>query len=379
MIENKNYYIDQINSSKAYQFTTAYHYSGVGFKKAKINLGVFRKTDDVLVGVLQWGCSAQSGIKLDRYVKEPIQTNEYLELNRFCMADSEGKNAESQGISLGIKWIKKNRPDIKLLVSYAGRKEGNYGYIYQATGWEYLGYFISSGFWLLDGQERHQITVWYYYQKHGDTSKPFIESLCDLYHNVTRTWTKQFIYIQRLDSSLTPASEILPYPKPTNEFPIYVKDKVYKNEPFEAATISQKEKPIFHHIENEELFTRRALLRNGLIEKTAIAIYDYNGELEDVANTITAAAEITSICSASISKALKTNKRTCGHYFQYYPAHTEAPKQIEVPWLAQVDDIKFLKQTEIADYCGVSRQAVSQAAKRESGIINGKEIIWNKE
>ena len=53
MIENKNYYIDQINSSKAYQFTSAYHYSGVGFKKAKINLGVFRKTDDVLVGVLQ--------------------------------------------------------------------------------------------------------------------------------------------------------------------------------------------------------------------------------------------------------------------------------------------------------------------------------------
>ena len=116
-------------------------------------------------------------------------------------------------------------------------------------------------------------------------------------------------------------------------------------------------------------------MRNGLIEKTAIAIYDYNGELEDVANTITAAAEITSICSASISKALKSSKRTCGHYFQYYLAHTEAPKQIEVPWLAQVDDIKFLKQTEIADYCGVSRRAVSQAAKRESSIINGREII----
>ena len=30
--------------------------------------------------------------------------------------------------------------------SSAGRKEGNYGYIYQATNWEYLGYFISPGF-----------------------------------------------------------------------------------------------------------------------------------------------------------------------------------------------------------------------------------------
>ena len=46
------------------------------------------------------------------------------------MADSEGRNSESQAISLGIKWLKKNRPDIRLLVAYAGRKEGNYGYIY---------------------------------------------------------------------------------------------------------------------------------------------------------------------------------------------------------------------------------------------------------
>ena len=50
--------------------------------------------------------SAQEGIRLDRYVQEPITKNEYLELNRFSMADSEGKNAESEAISLGIKWIK---------------------------------------------------------------------------------------------------------------------------------------------------------------------------------------------------------------------------------------------------------------------------------
>jgi hypothetical protein len=93
-------------------------------------LGVFDKETNKLVGVLQWGISAQENIRLDRYVQEPIKKEEYLELNRFCMADSEGRNSESQAISLGIKWLKKNRPDIKLLVSYAGRKEGNYGYIY---------------------------------------------------------------------------------------------------------------------------------------------------------------------------------------------------------------------------------------------------------
>ena len=53
LLESKHYYIDLINSSKANQFTSLYHYSGVGFKKAKVNQGIYRKTDDKLVGVLQ--------------------------------------------------------------------------------------------------------------------------------------------------------------------------------------------------------------------------------------------------------------------------------------------------------------------------------------
>lgn len=35
MLSSKDYYVDLINSSKAYKFTSYYHYSGVGFKKAK--------------------------------------------------------------------------------------------------------------------------------------------------------------------------------------------------------------------------------------------------------------------------------------------------------------------------------------------------------
>ena len=53
MLESKHYFIDLINSSKAYTFTSYYHYSGVGFKKAQINQGIFRKEDKKLVGVLQ--------------------------------------------------------------------------------------------------------------------------------------------------------------------------------------------------------------------------------------------------------------------------------------------------------------------------------------
>lgn len=57
IVENNKYFVDQVNSSKANKMTQLYHYSGVGFKKALLNLGVFRKEDNKLVGILQFGCS----------------------------------------------------------------------------------------------------------------------------------------------------------------------------------------------------------------------------------------------------------------------------------------------------------------------------------
>ena len=348
MLESKDYYIDLINSSKANKMTALYHYSGVGFKKAKINQGIYRKSDNLLVGVLQWGCSAQEGIRLDRYVKEPITKDEYLELNRFCMADSEGKNAESQAISLGIKWIKKYRPDIKLLVSYAGRKEGNYGYIYQATNWEYLGYFISDGFWLLDGEERHQITVWYRYKKFCDQSLPFKEGICALYHDVRQTWTKQFIYIQRLDKHLTCASEVLPYPKPSNEYPICTKVKIYKedDEFLSSYTAPAREKVEYYYEKETQLFTRRALARRGELDtiKQGIAIYDRNGELESTARSVREA--ITDVfLDGGIRSALKSGKIYKDHFFRNFILSEEPAETIDVPYLCIIDGYKFMKQT----------------------------------
>lgn len=382
MIESKDYYIDLINSSKANKMTALYHYSGVGFKKAKINQGIYRKSDNLLVGVLQWGCSAQEGIRLDRYVKESITKDEYLELNRFCMADSEGKNSESQAISLGIKWIKQNRPDIKLLVSYAGRKEGNYGYIYQATNWEYLGYFISDGFWLLDGEERHQITVWYRYKKFGNQNLPFKQSICELYHDVRQTWTKQFIYIQRLDKKLTCASPVLPYPKPINEYPICTRVEVYKedNDYLKNYSAPVREKVEYYYEKETQLFSRRALARRGELDtiKNGVAVYDRNGELE--ANYLSIKQTINKdFLEGGIRSALKTGKIYKDHFFRFYKLSDEPADTIEIPYLCIIDGYKFIKQTEIADYCNVTRQAVSSAKQHHAKFINGRLIEWNED
>lgn len=388
MLESKDYYIDLINSSKANKMTAQYHYSGVGFKKAILNQGIYRKSDNLLVGVLQWGCSYQEGIRLDRYVTDNITKNEYLELNRFSMADSEGKNAESQAISLGIKWIKQNRPDIRLLVSYAGRKEGNYGYIYQATNWEYLGYFISNGFWFVDGEERHLATLWKRYERHGDTSLSFYDALCKMYHDVRETKTKQFIYIQRLDKKLHLASPVLPYPKPSNEYPVMTEMRILQrnDEYFENYQVEQKEKIFYYYEKDEQLFSRQALQRRAMKEegierekvfRPYVAVYDRHGDFVDCAETITdLCRKYPEFAVGGVSTAIKNNKIYKNHFFINYSKFSEPPETIEIDYIAEIDGVKFIKQVEIANYLGISRQAVSAAYKRRAETLGGRNVKW---
>ena len=381
MLKNKIYFVDRINSSKANKFTEAYHYSGTGFKKAQYNLGIFRNEDKLLVGVLQWGTSYAMDIRLDRYVKEPLARENYLELNRFCMADSEGKNSESQAISLGIKWIKENLPDIKLLVSYAGRKEGNYGYIYQATNWEYLGYFISPGFWFADGEERHQISLWYRHIQH-DPKTPFLTDLLTMYKDLRQTWTKQFIYIQRLDKHLTPATEPLPYPKPDNEYPIMVKEKIHKqdDEVFNNYSIQKKEPPIYYWEKEKYFFSIKTLRLRGELpptdrSKKQYAIYDVYGHLQKTSKTIRALEDET-LKHSQLAEAAKTGKSYKNIFIKAYELNEEIPEEIEVPIIAIIDEIPFPRIQDIADYLNVSKQAVSKAKIDNKNKIKNTAVIW---
>lgn len=378
IVQNKKYFVAPVNSSKANKFTCYYHYSHVGFKKAKLNLGIYDINTKKLVGVQQWGCSAQEGIRLDRYVKEPITTKEYYELNRFCMADTEGKNAESQAIALGIKWIKRYQPQIRLLVSYAGRKEGNYGYIYQASNWEYLGYFVSNGFWRLDGQEVHHMTVWYRYSHSPYTDLSIPDALCKMYNSVIRTWTKQFIYIQRLDSTLTVASPILSYPKPSM-FSITDREKVYKDEPFEVQNNTQMTAPEYHYDSEELLFTREKLIRDGVLtahcNQYQVAMYDLYGQLLDVRNGLSSFEP--EYLSTSIRRSALKGATYKDHFFKLFPINeTDIPEEVEVPIVGIINEIPFISYAEIGRYCGVTRQAAHAAWKRHAKTVHGYEVIW---
>lgn len=111
-------------------------------------------------------------------------------------------------------------------------------------------------------------------------------------------------------------------------------------------------------------------------EKKSIAIYDRNGNLVETARSIREAIN-GEFLDGGIRSALKSGKIYKDHFFRYF--NIEPFKNIEVPYLCIIDGLKFIKQTEVAEHCGVTKQAVSTAKMHRAPSINGKIIEWNKD
>jgi hypothetical protein len=62
-----------------------------------------------------------------------------MELIRLVILDNYGKNIESYFISQSLKYLKKEFPHIKSIISYADGEQGHKGTIYQACGFYYQG------------------------------------------------------------------------------------------------------------------------------------------------------------------------------------------------------------------------------------------------
>ena len=113
-------------------------------------------------------------------------------------------------------------------------------------------------------------------------------------------------------------------------------------------------------------------------DKQGIAIYNRYGGLVAVARSIRGAIT-KDFLDGGIRAALKSGKIYKDHFFRYYNLPEYPPVNIEVPYLCIIDGVKFMKQTEVAEYCGVTKQAVSSAKAHGATLINGKNVEWNEE
>lgn len=109
--------------------------------------------NDLLFGIITFGIPPSP--YLMRICGEEYKDS-VLELNRLWCYDEAPKNSESFLISQGLKLLKKDKPNIKIIVSFADTRQGHLGYIYQATNWYFTGYSIpGGGSIVIDGQEYH--------------------------------------------------------------------------------------------------------------------------------------------------------------------------------------------------------------------------------
>jgi hypothetical protein len=136
-----NYELRQIDKSVAKKMIVKNHYSHC-WTMCHVALGVFEigkpspfidDTEDTLIGVLVYG--APVGRQVINGLSPILDHGQVLELTRLWIKDGTPKNTESYCIAQSFDWLKKNRPEIKVLVSYADPEAGHLGRIYQATNW----------------------------------------------------------------------------------------------------------------------------------------------------------------------------------------------------------------------------------------------------
>lgn len=126
----KDIVVKVIPSSIANPFIKRHHYSGKVVQNSSLHFGVFLDGD--LHGVMSYGPSLDKS-KIQGLVRG-TGWNEFLELNRMAFDDYLPRNSESRAISMSIKLIRKNAPQIKWIISFADGCSCGDGTIYRASG-----------------------------------------------------------------------------------------------------------------------------------------------------------------------------------------------------------------------------------------------------
>ena len=200
-MKNKSYSIEDVKNSElveidkvnALDIVFNNHYSKVMPRLTKHFLGSFIDKKLVAVLTLGWGVQPLNTIKI---LFPSLITKDYLEIGKMCMLEELPKNSESMILAKMFKWVKENRPDVKLIYTWADGILGKPGYVYQAANFLYGG-FITTDLYLSDTGERvHPRTAQSYLKDKKDVSigrRPNKEFLIE--NNWSHYRGRQFRYV----------------------------------------------------------------------------------------------------------------------------------------------------------------------------------------
>jgi hypothetical protein len=204
------FYIRTIDRRIANGIIIANHYSRRVYSASTLHLGVFLAGE--LAGVLQYGF-AMNPASADSVVAGTLM-NEYLELNRMWLSDAAPRNSESKALSYSIRLIRRVRPAVKWIQSFADERCGLFGTVYQAAGFTFHGEHRGI-FWELDGEFYHNSLM-----TNSKTAKsPRAAHLLANRDRAVRHALRQFRYLRFLQRRFARACRYPPLPFPKPDYP----------------------------------------------------------------------------------------------------------------------------------------------------------------
>lgn len=135
MGDAKRIIVKPIASADARRIVASIHYSRTYVRNSQLHLGVF--LDGRCGGAMQFGPPMDRRKLLG--LVEGTQWNEVIELNRMAFADWLPRNSESRALGYALRWMRKQYPWIKWVVSFADAVQCGDGTIYRATGFVLTG------------------------------------------------------------------------------------------------------------------------------------------------------------------------------------------------------------------------------------------------
>ena len=204
----------KIDNTTAKDYISKHHYTK-SCALGRISYGYFE--DNELKGAIVFSQPAGKFVASGIWTKGSQRNT--LEFIRMFLDDTVAM-PESQFISAVIKCLKKDMPEVKILVTYADSQAHHVGYIYQASNWIYIGTASDERKIFIDGQRVHRRML---NSKYGTSSLPRLNEILKeqgkvLTYSADRYVKYKYIYIlakgkerKQIESELKVQS--LPYPK----------------------------------------------------------------------------------------------------------------------------------------------------------------------
>ena len=153
MYELKDLELRVVDNTFAKTFIQKYHYSK-SCSNIVIAIGEFINNGIDMVNCIVFNYCA--GREMAQQVMKGGDTTNTLELARMVSLEPKPKNLESFCIARALNWLKKNMPNIKIVISYADNTAGHHGYCYQASGFTYYGQSRPTKEHFIDGKRIHE-------------------------------------------------------------------------------------------------------------------------------------------------------------------------------------------------------------------------------